>query len=115
MGVPLGKGAPCKSRKSARPLALKLCAGHARLTASLVDHGFEGLGTDWRHNKHDAVVPILEADLSKAEGQELTWRIMQQGRVKYIHMGPPCGTASRAREKRIPKWLRQRGAPDPQP
>ena len=42
-------------------------------------------------------------------------RIIAQGRVEYVHMGPPCGTASRAREKRVPKWLRDRGAPDPQP
>ena len=35
--------------------------------------------------------------------------------MAYVHMGPPCGTASRAREKKIPQWLKEQGAPEPQP
>ena len=37
------------------------------------------------------------------------------GESSYVHMGPPCGTASRARGRKISKGLRRRGAPEPQP
>ena len=94
-------------------MALELCAGHAGYTAALWDHGFEAIGVDWKHNRHDSVIPVMSVDLPSPEGQELVMRIIAQGRVTYVHMWPPCGTASRAREKRVPKWLRDRGAPDP--
>ena len=35
--------------------------------------------------------------------------------IIYVHAAPPCGTCSRAREKRIPFRLRKRGIPDPLP
>ena len=98
-----------------RPLALELCAGHAGYTAALYDHGFEAIGVDWQHNQHDSVIPVMSVDLSSQTGQDLIMRIIDGGRVKYVHMGPPCGTASRARDKRVPAWLRKRGAPDPKP
>ena len=33
----------------------------------------------------------------------------------YVHAAPPCGTSSRARNRRIPLQLRLQGIPDPQP
>lgn len=41
--------------------------------------------------------PILRLDLTQEHSMELILRMMQQGTLCYIHMGPPCGTASRAR------------------
>ena len=57
----------------------------------------------------------MVVDLTTSHGQELVWRVIKEGRVVFVHMGPPCGTASRARERRIPKWQRRAGAPEPQP
>ena len=48
----------------ARPMALELCCGHAGLTAALWDAGIETVGIDWSGNKHEAVVPIAQADLT---------------------------------------------------
>ena len=84
-----------------RPLALELCAGHAGYTAALYDHGFEAIGIDWQHNQHDSVIPVMTVDLSTKAGQDLIMRIIDGGRVKYVHMGPPCGTASKAKERRV--------------
>lgn len=39
---------------------------------------------------------------------------IDQGNMFFIPMAPQCGTASRARDRPIPKWLRQ-GIPSPPP
>lgn len=51
------------------------------------------------------------------EGDQLQfWDLIREGRVKYVHFAPPCGTASRAREIRRkgcdPKPLRSDEEPD---
>ncbi len=94
---------------------IELCAVHAGLSAACFDVGFAPIPVDWAGNKHQASIPIFVADLTTEAGQALVWRLIEQNQVAYIHMGPPCGTASRARERRVPQWLRIRGAPDPKP
>ena len=47
--------------------------------------------------------------------QELIEREVKLGRVHAIHLGPPCGTASRARNIPVKRKLRSKGAPNPQP
>ena len=93
----------------------RLCCGHAGLTATLTDKGFKGIGIDWHGNKHESVVPILKLDLTTEHGQALVWRILEQGRVKFIHCAPPCGTYSKARGRKLPEWAKKANAPDPQP
>ena len=60
-------------------------------------------------------MPITRLDLSTPQGQQEVWNLLATLPVKYVHMGPPCGTYSRAREKRIPKWALRKGASNPQP
>ena len=62
-------------------------------------------------------IPVIRIDLASEHGQALLWRILEQSRVFAIHLGPPCGTSSRAREiKRRygtnPKPLRSVEHPD---
>ena len=40
---------------------------------------------------------------------------MHNNKVDYLHIAPPCGTASRAREKPISAALRAQGIPSPKP
>ena len=47
--------------------------------------------------------------------QELIEREIRLGRVDSVHMGPPCGTASKARNIPIKQKLRKKGAPNTQP
>ena len=53
--------------------------------------------------------PVLRIHLGEKHGEELVWRILQQDKVAGIHLGPPCGTSSRARE------IRRSYGPDPRP
>ncbi len=110
-----GASAPPSSDSALPPVTLELGCGCARLSASYADKGFAALGVDWWKNKHQPEVPILRIDLASAHGQKLIWRILQQGRVKVVHMAPPCGTMSRAREIPLPQWLKDKGIPEPYP
>ena len=94
-------------------IALEICCGHGGLTKALCKVGFDGLGIDL--NKHKACVPILSADLTTNRGQEYVRSLFRRYKVAFVHMAPSCGTCSRAREKRVPQHLIDRGAPDPQP
>ena len=95
--------------------ALELCCGHAGLTAALWDAGVESTGIDWNTNRHSPSVPILHIDLTTEEGQQFVWKLLEDPTLVYIHMGPPCGTFTRARGKPIPEWRLEQGAPNPIP
>ncbi len=106
---------PRRVRRAKRVGALELCCGHAGLTAALWDHGLEATGIDWKRNKHQPTVPILNVDLTTEAGQAFVMRLLSEEHVLYVHMGPPCGTFTRARERPIPEWQMRMGAPCPQP
>ena len=85
------------------------------MTAALCDSGVDGIGVDWRGNKHQPTVPILNVDLTTEDGQRFVRELIAQDHVMYVHLAPPCGTYTRARERPIPKHLRRRNAPCPRP
>ena len=69
------------------------------------------------HITKQVKAPVLRIDLATLSGQELLWRILQGPRVFAIHLGPPCGTSSRAREIKLksrfsPRPLRSLQYPD---
>ena len=43
------------------------------------------------------------------DGQEILWNIIKRPTLCGVHLGPPCGTASKARE------IRRKRGPDPRP
>ena len=96
-------------------VALELFCRSAGLSYACHSVGFRIVPVDWNGNKHVTKVPVTRLDLSTEKGQMQIWHVMTTMPVKYVHMGPPCGTYSRAREKRIPKWALSKGAPNPQP
>ena len=76
----------------------------------------QSLGVD-AHVSKQVKAPIIRLNLAEDNGQALLWRILDNPRVVYIHMGPPCGTSSRAREikrfnGRCPMPLRSTEHPD---
>ena len=71
--------------------------------------GFDALGIDWRYNRDTPVCKVLSIDLLLLHRQALLRRILQDERVVYAHLAPPCGTASAARN------IRRRRGPDPKP
>ena len=54
-------------------------------------------------------------DLSEPAQQELALDLIRDPHTVFVHLSPPCGTASRAREKPLPQHLLQRGFSAPAP
>ena len=85
---------------------------------AMSEAGWVALGIDWQGNKDVPVIDrTVHIDLSTDAGQAAFWQIVKERRPVYIHFGPPCGTASRARERRLknghdPLPLRSDAEPD---
>ena len=88
--------------------ALEVFAGSARLTAEIRLLGLQdSLGIDHRLQSR-LPAPVLSLDLSESSAREIVMSILDSPNLIYIHLAPPCGTASRARDI-------QRCANDPPP
>ena len=96
-------------------VTLELCAGSANLSSELRALGFQVLPIDHASNSHTQKVRTVLIDLSRRGSFELVAQIIQSGKVFYVHMSPPCGTCSAARDKIVPISLQSRGAPNPPP
>eukprot|EP00435_Cladocopium_sp_Y103_P044001 s1511_g12.t1 len=96
---------------------IEIFSGTAGLTAEVRRLGCQhSTGVD-AHVTKQVKSPVIRIDLATAAGQQLMWRILQQPRVFAVHLGPPCGTSSRARDikRRLgfsPPPLRSVACPD---
>eukprot|EP00434_Breviolum_minutum_P016188 symbB.v1.2.014264.t1/scaffold1033.1/size247163/2 len=105
-GIPLRKA-----------LVIELCAGSAKLSSACAKVGFTALAVDFSGNKHSALHHVVYLDLRLAESWQLLQRLVSQHSVIWVHIAPPCGTASRARERPLrgnywgPKPLRSSDSP----
>ena len=81
---------------------LELFAGTARLTKSMKQKGFQAMAFD-KSSKRAEGQTVLEADLSNKDEVEslISFIHMKANQLAFIHFAPPCGTASRARGKRL--------------
>ncbi len=68
-------------------MVIELCCGHAGYTAALAKVGFHLVGIGRNGNKHETVVPVVIADLTTADGQQIIWDLMMSGRAKYVLWG----------------------------
>ena len=96
-------------------LCLELCGGSARLTRALLDRGFECMAIDWHRNGSKPEGPSVLLDLTTAHAQQLLLSLVAKKRILFAHCAPPCGTASRARDRPLPASLQKQGAPCPEP
>ena len=97
--------------------SIEICCGYAGLTAALADAGLEAIGIDWKGNRHQPQVPILKADLTTEQGRGFVRNLVRQDHVLYVHLAPPCGTYTRAREIPTPQWKPDKypNMPNPKP
>ena len=94
---------------------VELCCGSANLCKAFTKKSISALGIDHRFNKSKPTTPYIELDLSTEQGQMTARAVLEENKPEIVHAGPPCGTASRARERPIKKSLLARGAPYPRP
>ena len=67
------------------------------------------------HVLHDPQVPVTLLDLTEPSQQRILTDLLHSRPPEYIHLGMPCGTASRARERPVSKSKVLQGAPQPPP
>ena len=84
-----------------RHFALEVFCGSAGLTAELQTLGCQAFGVDREDNVHTPKSEVLHINLSTDAGRALFRRLLDHPRLVYVHFAPPCGTASRARERRV--------------
>ena len=76
--------------------------------------GFSTYSIDHGHNRHQPKVAMIVADLTQEHSQRTALDMVRQLRPIGIHLGLPCGTCSRARDRQLPEHLRsQHTAPLP--
>ncbi len=96
-------------------IVIELCCGSAGYSAEISKQGFSAIAVDHAYNKHVPKHPVVSLDLSTPHGQQILKEAIEKPNVFSIGGGPPCGTASRAREKPLPTHLKERGFREPPP
>ena len=94
---------------------LELFAGTARLTKCFGQSGFKAMAFD-KTSKRSEGQSVLEYDLSNRDEvmSLLSFIKANADRIALIHLAPPCGTASRARGKRL-HFLKALNIKEPRP
>ena len=75
--------------------------------------GFLTFAVDHEHNRHRSHVSLLLIDLATPHGQGIIRRMIQHLEPVSLHLGLPCGTSSRARERALPSKFSEFNAPPP--
>ena len=98
----------------AKPIAIELCSGSARLSSQLNASGFQAIPVDWQRNAFQECCPTVKLDLADDQAVCVLTDVINAGHVVVMTAAVPCGTCSRARE--IPlaaSLLKGRKAPSP--
>ena len=78
-----------------RPFFLEICSGSALLSYVAKEAGYIAVLIDWHHNRQKSCVHTLQLDLRLPSTWSFLRRTCSSCNVAWIHMAPPCGTASR--------------------
>ena len=81
------------------PVVMELCAGCARLSSVFASEGFTALAIDYVNNRHATHHRVVHLDLRLEDSWKLIYRILDTHHVVFVHCAPPCGSASRARDR----------------
>ena len=68
--------------------------------------GFSVFPVDHEFNTHKTTVSTISLNLQDVRSQQLVESMITQTKPAAIHLGLPCGTCSRARDKPLPEHLR---------
>lgn len=95
---------------TAVPFFVELCAGSAKLSDAVKQHGYNIIAVDHDKNRHAPRCKIIQLDLAHKHAWDMLDFLLERVDIAGVHMAPPCGTCSRARG--IPM---QDGTKGPQP
>ena len=76
-------------------------AGSARFCKACRDLGYKVLGFD--PSNVNACSAVAKLDLIQEAAQRIVWDLIAACRPFHVHAAPPCGTASKARERPLPR------------
>ena len=93
---------------------MEFFAGSAGLSFEARRAGFNVIAVDHDRNRHRPKVAQVSLYLTSNDSQGIALEMLKQVRPLAVHLGLPCGTCSRAREKPLPKQLQQNHN-DPKP
>ncbi|CAE7480278.1 unnamed protein product [Symbiodinium necroappetens] len=93
--------------------AVEIFSGTAVLSRALFAQGFSTFSVD--HRPRAALMPTARLDLCDPAQQQLLLDRLCATLPSALHLAPPCGAASRAREKPLAASLKARGVREPQP
>ena len=94
---------------------LELFCGTAGVCTQFRQMGGQPLGNDHNLQRSRLKSAAVKLDITQDWVQDLILKEIAPGRVDAVHLGPPCGTASKARSIPVRKKLRRAGAPNPKP
>ena len=94
-------------------VTVEICCGAAGLSSALRRLGFKVYPIDHSSNRHSPKVKAVILDVANSQHLTILVSLLEACRPCHVHMGLPCGTCSRAREKPLPKHLQHRRAPQP--
>ena len=112
--APASAGGAAGTEKEQNPLFIELCSGRGILSATVSAQGFDLMPVDHKHRVH---IKTFNLDLTDPHSWTILRYIVDQCNVIGVHLAPPCGTCSRAREIKIsdawhgPQPLRNREYP----
>ena len=89
------------AKRDQTPLFIELCAGCGILSATVAALGFDVMAVDHTRNRHKTRVKMFNLDLSKEHSWVVLRHIARECRIIAVHIAPPCGTCSRAREIKL--------------
>ena len=83
-------------------LVVEICAGRARLTKTVRSKGMRGLAVD-KSKGRSCGTEIMLLDLTVQQDLQNLLQILQSeaSRITLVFISPPCGAASKARERPI--------------
>ena len=82
---------------------MEVLAGSAKLSSVAKQLGFRTMAIDHGGNKHSTHHEISLYDLTSPVAHTQLMEVLTEEVPGAIHLAPPCGTSSRAREKPIPE------------
>ena len=110
--VDAGKNDEFKSRT---PMLIEVFCGTAGVSAQFKLAGGKSVGVDHHIKRRKLKAAAVQMDLKQQWVQQLIFDEVASGRVDSVHMAPPCGTSSAARNIPISRKLLKQGAPRPRP